>query len=261
MQKVRSRKAPVVGRTEKIVAPKSYLANSEGGSPGDTLQNVKSDLLTNGQVVWVKSQRALYVYSQTGTAPAFPLGVASSPAGCWRRVAPELYQFGAGAPTVDAAYVGQEYLDTTNDVWYKAVTTGTGASDWVSGGAPAGRSSSAVSVPIGAGYTTLLSLAAPVRDGNSVIIGVRFWHRADGGVRFGEDFRFMLERNGANYRLTTSDTSVTSVGVSPSITDLLDSGVGWRARVAVGILYLEQLQYGTPETAEACIWESEQSSV
>jgi hypothetical protein len=134
VEKVRSRKAPVFGKVDKVVAPKGYLANAEGGPANETLQSVRSDMLTNGQVVWVKSQQALYVYSQTGTAPAYPLGVAVSPTGCWRRVAPELYQFGAGAPTVDAAYVSQDYLDTTNDVWYKAVTTGTGASDWVLGG-------------------------------------------------------------------------------------------------------------------------------
>lgn len=104
MQKVRSRKAPVFGKVDKVVAPKGYLATSEGGPASETLQSIRSDLLTNGQVVWVKSQQALYAFNQTGTAPAFPLGIAASPTGCWRRVAPELYQFGAGAPTVDAAY-------------------------------------------------------------------------------------------------------------------------------------------------------------
>lgn len=136
MKKVRSRKAPVLGRPERMLAAKSYLALSEGGPAQDTLQGVKSDTLANGQTCWVKSQGALYVYSQTGTAKAFPLGTAASPAGIWTRVAPEVYQFGAGAPSANALYIGQDYLDTTNDIWYKAVATGTGAADWVSGGGP-----------------------------------------------------------------------------------------------------------------------------
>lgn len=37
---------------------------------------------------------------------------------------------GAGAPTIKANYVGEEYFDTTNKVWYKSISTGTGAVDW-----------------------------------------------------------------------------------------------------------------------------------
>lgn len=38
---------------------------------------------------------------------------------------------GTGAPSANASFVGQEYLDTAVPRWYKATTTGTGASDWV----------------------------------------------------------------------------------------------------------------------------------
>lgn len=40
---------------------------------------------------------------------------------------------GDGAPTMDAEFIGQEYLDATSSPrkWYKAVDVGTGASDWV----------------------------------------------------------------------------------------------------------------------------------
>ncbi len=183
MEKVRSRKAPVFGKVDKVVAPKGYLANSEGGPASETLQSVRSDMLTNGQVVWVKSQQALYVYSQTGTAPTFPLGVASSPTGCWRRVAPELYQFGSGAPTVDAAYVGQGYLDTTNDVWYKSVAIGTGANDWVSGegGSVSPYVTGSVDTP---GSVETLVLTRPLASSRTHIIEVSAFARrvSDGEI-------------------------------------------------------------------------------
>ncbi|PFP30269.1 hypothetical protein COJ96_06035 [Bacillus sp. AFS073361] len=37
---------------------------------------------------------------------------------------------GTAAPTVNADYVGQVYVDTTNKISYMAVATGTGATDW-----------------------------------------------------------------------------------------------------------------------------------
>lgn len=147
---------------------------------------------------------------------------------------------------------------------YPQVVSATGGGQWVAAALDVNydkKSSAAVTVPIGASYTTLVSLTAPVADGYSTMIGVRIWHKATGGVRYGEDLRFILERSGSNYRLTTSDTSITSVGATPSITDTLDSGVGWKARVASGVLYVEQLQYATAETSEAYVWTSEQSAV
>ena len=42
-----------------------------------------------------------------------------------------IYVTGDGAPSANAAFIGQEYLDRTGGVWYKAKNTGTGASDWV----------------------------------------------------------------------------------------------------------------------------------
>ncbi len=38
--------------------------------------------------------------------------------------------FGDGAPTQNADKIGQEFLDQTGLVWYKAVSTGQGAGDW-----------------------------------------------------------------------------------------------------------------------------------
>ena len=131
MKKVRSRKVPVLGRSERTLAAKSYLALSEGGPAQDTLQAVKAELLANGQLCWVKSQNALYSYSQTGTSKSFPLGVPASPSGIWTRVAPEVYQAGVGAPSSNADYIGQDYLDTGSNSWYKAIGSGSGAADWV----------------------------------------------------------------------------------------------------------------------------------
>lgn len=38
--------------------------------------------------------------------------------------------FGNGAPTINAEFKGQEYLDQTAGSWYKAIATGTGSADW-----------------------------------------------------------------------------------------------------------------------------------
>jgi hypothetical protein len=40
---------------------------------------------------------------------------------------PEGFLSGAGAPAVTPAYIGQWYLDTTNDVWYRAADTASSA--------------------------------------------------------------------------------------------------------------------------------------
>jgi hypothetical protein len=46
-------------------------------------------------------------------------------------VAVDLWTSGTGAPSANADFIGQEYLDTAADKWYKAKTTGTGGSDWL----------------------------------------------------------------------------------------------------------------------------------
>lgn len=40
------------------------------------------------------------------------------------------YRTGSVAPSANANFVGEEFLDTTAGRWYKAIATGTGASDW-----------------------------------------------------------------------------------------------------------------------------------
>jgi hypothetical protein len=37
---------------------------------------------------------------------------------------------GSGAPTTNADYIGQDYIDIKNRVAYKAVNAGTGSKDW-----------------------------------------------------------------------------------------------------------------------------------
>lgn len=40
------------------------------------------------------------------------------------------YSSGSGAPSANATFIGEEYLDTAGNHWWKAKTTGTGPSDW-----------------------------------------------------------------------------------------------------------------------------------
>ncbi|RAJ92228.1 hypothetical protein LX87_05196 [Larkinella arboricola] len=47
-----------------------------------------------------------------------------------RSAAAYTYVQAAGAPTVNASRVGEEYFDPSAKIWYKAVQTGTGATDW-----------------------------------------------------------------------------------------------------------------------------------
>jgi hypothetical protein len=65
-----------------------------------------------------------------GTPEGWTCVVAGSP-GTWSAVGQNGYRTSAGAPSVNAAFVREELLDTTNNKWYKAKNTGTGASDWV----------------------------------------------------------------------------------------------------------------------------------
>ncbi|NOV24153.1 hypothetical protein E5S69_11585 [Cupriavidus necator] len=55
---------------------------------------------------------------------------AGSP-GVWKERGQNGFRSTLGAPTVNAIYVGEELLDSTNNRWYKSKNTGTGASDWV----------------------------------------------------------------------------------------------------------------------------------
>jgi len=41
------------------------------------------------------------------------------------------YRVGSVAPTANATYIGEEFLDNVANKWYKAKATGTGAADWV----------------------------------------------------------------------------------------------------------------------------------
>jgi hypothetical protein len=40
------------------------------------------------------------------------------------------YGYGTAAPTQNAAFVGQEFLNTTTSTWYKSTAIGSGLSDW-----------------------------------------------------------------------------------------------------------------------------------
>src|SRR5690606_10612817 len=48
--------------------------------------------------------------------------VAGGTPGTWVRFGQVRYRVFSGAPTVDSNHVGEEVLDTTNGVWYKAKT-------------------------------------------------------------------------------------------------------------------------------------------
>lgn len=56
---------------------------------------------------------------------------ASGSPGTWRERGQNGFRSTLGAPSVNAIYVGEELLDSTNSKWYKAKNTGTGATDWV----------------------------------------------------------------------------------------------------------------------------------
>lgn len=42
-----------------------------------------------------------------------------------------LVKTGTAVPTINADFIGQDFIDTTNRKVYKAVAIGTGAMDWV----------------------------------------------------------------------------------------------------------------------------------
>lgn len=66
-----------------------------------------------------------YVAVQTGTGPSDWVETTAIPGG-----ALEVIQTGTVAPTANATFIGQRFIDTTNLVGYMAVATGGGAADW-----------------------------------------------------------------------------------------------------------------------------------
>ena len=65
-----------------------------------------------------------------GTPVEWRCTVAGSP-GTWVVVPQVGQRTGTAAPAINANFVGEEWLDTTAGRWYKAINTGTGATDWV----------------------------------------------------------------------------------------------------------------------------------
>jgi len=141
---------PVTGLIGKMRTYASTLTNVSSvavGYPGTGWVGDYLSELVAGQ--WVENQLA------TSTAAGYPnyeIGTkflrvttsAAPPAGAYMIVEgeslasdeslatrPATTKAGAGAPTVSADYVGQEYFDYTNSRFYKAVGTGGGSADWV----------------------------------------------------------------------------------------------------------------------------------
>lgn len=63
-----------------------------------------------------------------------PIGwqcIATGEPGIWVVMGQAGFRTDNGPPNVNAHFVGEEFLDTNSNQWYKAVTTGSGAADWV----------------------------------------------------------------------------------------------------------------------------------
>lgn len=56
--------------------------------------------------------------------------VAGTP-GTWAVTGQCGYRTGTAAPAVNSYFIGEEFLDSTNNIWYKSKNVGTGASDWI----------------------------------------------------------------------------------------------------------------------------------
>lgn len=72
-----------------------------------------------------------------GAPEGWACTVAGTP-GTWVVTGQLGYRTATGAPSVNANFVGEELIDTSNGGWYKAITVGSGADDWVhiGGGTP-----------------------------------------------------------------------------------------------------------------------------
>lgn len=79
---------------------------------------------------WAANDRVFHTDPGLGEPAGWVCTSAGTP-GTWSPFGQVGYRTTTAAPTVNAKYVGEELLDTTNKKWYKAVSTGSGSSDWV----------------------------------------------------------------------------------------------------------------------------------
>jgi hypothetical protein len=73
------------------------------------------------------------------------------------------YSEGAGAPTGNATRIGKWFRDTTNNDWYVAISTGSGAADWVQLASGVSRIASGTITPTTGTETVVTGLATVLR--------------------------------------------------------------------------------------------------
>lgn len=78
---------------------------------------------------WVAGDKVMNVQNLVGAETAWDCTVPGTP-GTWRQVPQKAYRTSAAAPGVSSYYIGEEWLDTTANQWYKAHASGGGAADW-----------------------------------------------------------------------------------------------------------------------------------
>jgi hypothetical protein len=86
-----------------------YLAYTEGGPVGDTLQNVMSGLLKDGTLAWVQSQGAIYRYSVSSVPDDFPSAISAAGGGSWIQASSSISvedRFGTEYPSRDIQFSG-----------------------------------------------------------------------------------------------------------------------------------------------------------
>jgi hypothetical protein len=102
-----------------LISPRRWAANSEGGHPGNTLENLIATPLPDGCMCWVVSQQALYAFEKDNSNPvAFPEVVAAGGGGRWVQIS---YSLEPGDTLVNGAF--REVLPTgdpfyTSATWY-----------------------------------------------------------------------------------------------------------------------------------------------
>lgn len=78
---------------------------------------------------WAANDRVFHTNPALGDPAGWVCTTAGTP-GTWSVAGQVGYRTSAGVPSVNSKFIGERLLDTTNSVWYTAVATGSGASDW-----------------------------------------------------------------------------------------------------------------------------------
>ncbi|MEW5804613.1 MAG: hypothetical protein AB1847_21180 [bacterium] len=124
-----------VGSTGYIDGLAVCDGRNQANIPDVSAVSIVTNRITSGSIApasggYIQGDVVLNSAPDAGEPSGWMCTVSGSP-GTWVATGQVGYRSGSGAPSVNANFVGEDYLDTGASKWYKSISTGSGAGDWV----------------------------------------------------------------------------------------------------------------------------------